>query len=86
MLDIAYKPGFIRQLQKLPPALQQEVKERIALFRENHTNPTFHTHKLKGALEGRWSFSINYQYRIVFGFEMKKSVVLLAVGDHDVYR
>lgn len=86
MLNIAYKPAFIRQLQKLPPALQQEVKERIAGLRENHRNPTLHTHKLKGALEGRWSFSVNYQYRIVFAFEDKHSVVLLAIGDHDVYR
>lgn len=86
MLQIAYKPAFIRQLQKLPPALQQEVKERLALFRENQRNPMLHTHKLKGALEGRWSFSVNYQYRVVFAFETKTSVVLLAVGDHDVYR
>lgn len=86
MLTIAYKPAFIRQLQKLPHALQEEVKERIALFHENHRNPTLRAHKLQGPLEGRWSFSVNYQYRIVFSFETKKSVVLLAVGDHDVYR
>ena len=86
MLEIRYKPAFLRSFKKLPVGLQQEIAERIALFRDNPKNPTLRTHNLKGELKGRWSFSVNYYTRIVFRFEGKHSVVLLAVGDHDVYR
>ena len=85
MLRIGYKPAFIRQFKKLPPPLQDEVEERIALFRENPKNPSLRVHKLKGALAGRWSFSVNYAYRIVFVYETKGTAGLLAVGDHAVY-
>lgn len=43
------------------------------------------THKLKGHLGGRFSFSVNYAYRIVFRYDSKNAVVLLSVGTHAVY-
>ncbi|MBI2005043.1 hypothetical protein HYS79_02715 [Patescibacteria group bacterium] len=47
-----------------------------------------HVHKLKGPLAGRRGFSVNYRYRIVFSYtdKSKGEVILLAVGDHEVYR
>jgi mRNA interferase YafQ len=85
MLRIGYKPAFLRQFRKLPAVLQDEVEERIALFQTDPRNPALRTHKLKGVLEGKWSFSVNYAYRIVFLYEDKHTAVLLAVGDHAVY-
>lgn len=84
-LRIGYKPAFIRQFKKLPEALQREVKDRIQAFREDPQHPSLYVHKLKGELRGRWSFSVNYQYRIIFVYEGKRNVALLAVGDHGVY-
>ena len=86
MIEIGYKPQFFRQFKKLPSALQEEVHEKIALFRHDPHNSTLKTHKLKGRLRGRWRFSVNYSYRIIFRFEGKRTAVFLAVGDHDVYR
>ena len=77
---------FLRQYGRLPRGLQEEVREKIALFRSDQHHPFLKTHKLKGRLRGRWSFSVNYSYRIVFRFEGKGAAVLLAVGDHDVYK
>lgn len=85
-MKIYYLPIFVRQFKKLPPFLRQEVNEKIALFSENPEHPFLKTHKLKGALAGRWSFSVNYAYRIVFIYVSKNEAVLLAVGDHDVYK
>lgn len=85
MITVLYKPTFIRQYKKLPSALQLEVKEKIELFRKDPKHSFLKTHKLKGILKGFWGFSVNYEYRIVFQYELKNSAVLLAVGTHDIY-
>ncbi len=85
MVEVVYKPTFIREYKKLPRALQEEAKEKIALFRKNPKTPSLRVHKLKGRLKGYSSFSVNYKYRIVFQRENQGVFALLAIGDHDVY-
>ena len=67
----------------LEPALQEEVKERIFLFKNENNHKSLKVHKLSGRLAGRFAFSVNYKIRIVFGYEDKKTVNLLYVGSHD---
>lgn len=86
MLKILYKPSFVRQYNKLQSALQQEIKEKISLFKKNQKHPFLKTHKLKGKLSGFLSFSVNYEYRIVFQYESKNTAVLLVVGNHSIYQ
>ena len=58
-----------------------------ALFRKNPFDLKLKTHKLKGSLEGFFSFSIGYKYIIIFEFsKSKKRVYFHSVGDHDVYQ
>ena len=85
MIAIMYTSHFLRQFNKLPPALQDEVETKILLFTHHPQDPLLRTHKLKGDLRGYWSFSVNYSYRIVFEYDSKNSVALLSVGDHSVY-
>ena len=85
-MDIRFKPTFIRQFNRLETALQDEVVEKIELFKNTKNNKQLKVHKLKGRLKGRYSFCVNYQTRIVFVYKSKQEVVLLAVGDHDVYK
>jgi len=85
MLEILYKPAFVRQYKKFSAPLQEEIKEKIALFKKDPHHVFLKTHKLKGELKAFQSFSVNYEYRIVFEYESKNKVVLLAVGNHTVY-
>jgi len=87
MLSVSYLPVFVRQLKKLEQSLQEEVLEKIELFKNSKNHNILKVHKLRGALKGRYSFSVNYRYRIVFVYIDKKktSVALLAFGDHNVY-
>jgi len=85
-MKVLYKPTFVRQYKKLPKALQQEVKEKIELFQKDPCHSFLKTHKLKGPLKNCWSFSVNYEHRIVFEYETKTTAALLAVGDHSVYK
>jgi len=84
-MEILFKPTFVRQFNTLEKALQEEVFEKIELFRNFQNHKQLKVHKLKGTLKGRYSFSVNYKTRIVFVYKSKKSVILLTVGDHSVY-
>ncbi len=85
-LNIKYAPAFLRNLKKLDTDLLEEAIEKIDSFtnKENHKN--LKVHKLKGRFDECYSFSVNYKTRIVFMYVYKNEVVLLAIGDHDVYK
>ncbi len=85
-MEVSFTPQFRRQFKKLPHALQEEVLEKIALFKEIQQHPQLHVHTLQGKLAGRWSFSVNYRFRIVFTWEVPDvSAIFLTVGDHSIY-
>lgn len=85
-MDIAYTPQFLRMLRKLERALQEETVKKIELFATDPSNTHLRVHKLKGKLKNRYSFSVNYQTRIVYMQLSKTEVAFLAIGDHDVYK
>ncbi len=85
MLTIHYTASFVRQYDNLLLAMQEEVRDRIALFQTDPRQPSLHMHKLKGNLRNKWSFRVNYRYRVVFCYDSKNVIALLAVGDHGVY-
>lgn len=84
-MQILYKPTFVRQYKKLPQELQTEIKEKIELFRRDPNHTFLKTHKLKGKLKDCFSFSVNYDYRIIFEYQ-ENAAVLLTVGNHSVYK
>ena len=85
-MEVYFKPTFIRKLKSLEPALQEEVLEKIELFKDERNHKQLKVHKLHGFLLGRCGFSVNYKTRIVFSYLSKKEAVLLAVGDHEIYK
>ena len=85
-MEVYYKPSFVKQYAGLEPELQEEVKDKIRLFKDKKNHRQLKVHKLKGHLEGCYSFSVNYRYRIVFRYLSQNEAALLAIGDHDVYK
>jgi len=86
MLNIAYTPSFVRRFKSLEVELQEEVLEKIEIFKDITNHKQLKVHKLKGSLSGRFSFSVNYKTRIVFTRLAKNKVVFLTIGDHGVYK
>jgi len=82
LLTVQYAPTFIRMYKRLPPLLQTEVKEKIEQFRSPSQHSSLRVHKLKN-LKNTYSFSINYQTRVVFQYETKTVASLLYIGSHD---
>lgn len=46
-------------------------------------DPRLRTHKLSGKLEGLWSFSVEFDVRVIFYFTEKDEAVFVDVGSHD---
>ena len=86
MIEIGYTPAFSREFKKLDYDLAQEVVEKIEIFKDLKNHDILKVHKLNGRLKDRYSFSVNYKIRIVFHYVSKNEVILVAVGDHDVYK
>jgi mRNA-degrading endonuclease YafQ of YafQ-DinJ toxin-antitoxin module len=58
---------------------------KLSLFTIDPFDARLKAHKLSGKLKGLWSFSIDYDIRIVFYFtpEKPKKAVFIDIGNHD---
>lgn len=83
---IKYSPHFLRAAKKLDAKLAEQAGTAEAIFRKDCFDSRLKTHKLKGNLRDKWSFSISYSYRVLFVFEDKDSVTFLDVDDHSIYQ
>ncbi len=85
---VHFKPSFLRALKKLHPELKEESIEKIELFKDTKNHEQLKVHKLKGMFKKHYSFSVNYQYRILFQYldKSKSEAVLLTIGDHEIYK
>jgi mRNA-degrading endonuclease YafQ of YafQ-DinJ toxin-antitoxin module len=86
MVELSYKPSFVRQMNALEKDLAEEAIEKIELFKNKNNHKALRVHKLHGRLAGRFSFSVNFKYRIVFQYVSQNEIVLLGIGDHDAYK
>jgi mRNA-degrading endonuclease YafQ of YafQ-DinJ toxin-antitoxin module len=86
MVSIVYSEKFISQFESMPPKVQKIAHKKIEMFCANPKYPSLKTHKLNGVLEGYFSFSVDYQVRIVFEYGEKGIVHFLKIGGHEVYR
>ncbi len=84
-MNVGFTPVFVRQFRRLEARLQEEAYEKIELFKDRSNHRLLKVHKLKGKLQGRYGFSVNYRFRIIFTLVSKTEAVLLAIGDHEVY-
>lgn len=84
-MEVKYSVRFLRQLKKINKSLQEEIIEKIELFKKVENHKQLKVHKLNGRFETYHSFSVNYTHRIMFDYISKNEVVLLKVGDHDIY-
>ena len=77
---------FTKSFRKLPKPVQVAATKKDLLFRVNPFYPSLRTHKLKGELNGFWSYSVNYSYRVLFRFINDNEVLYYDVGTHNIYR
>ncbi len=89
MIEIAFSSSFKRAFKKSVAgntSLETRFWERIELFKSEPFDPKLRTHKLSGKLKDLWSFSIEYDLRVIFAFARQDQVIFVDIGSHkEVY-
>ena len=86
MINFVWDQGFKRKYKKIVYG-NKEVKDcfwnALERFSKNPFASPLRTHKLTGKLKGLWSFTIDYDCRIIFRFINDHEVLLIDIGKHD---
>lgn len=86
MTEIAFSSSFKRAFKKRIEGrkpLVEKFWKRAEMFKSNPHDARLRTHKLSGDLQEYWSFSIEYDVRVVFQFATQNRAVFQDVGTHD---
>jgi addiction module RelE/StbE family toxin len=86
MIEISFDDSFKRAFKKRfqgKDELERKFRVKLEKFRNNPYDPSLKTHKLSGKLKDLWSFSIEYDQRIIFYFTDSGKAVLVDIGNHD---
>jgi len=85
-MQIIYSPRFAKDYERLDISIKKKAEKREAIFRKNPFDNRLQTHKLSGRFFGLWSFSVDYDCRIIFEFKNEKVVIFHAIGGHSIYK
>lgn len=86
MIDVGFSKAFKRALKrkvKGSAELEDKFWKKLAIFIEDPFDTSLRTHKLTGKLKNLWSFSVDYDFRVIFYFAKENRVVLVDIGKHD---
>jgi len=83
---IRYSSKFERSYKKLSLREKLVAEEREQIFRRDPFDLKLKTHKLKGKLKNKWSFSLTYSQRVLFNFYKENEVIFYDIGDHKIYK
>ncbi len=86
MTQVAFSSSFKRAFKKrieVRRDLEQKFWRRVEIFTANPHDPRLRTHKLSGELREQWSFTVEYDVRVVFSFLPKSRAVFEDIGSHD---
>ena len=85
MIRYTRKGEFEQQYQDLIidyPELADVVEKKVKWFLHNPEDTRLDNHSLTKTMEGKWSFSITDDIRIVYEWVGKSTVRFLAIGGH----
>jgi addiction module RelE/StbE family toxin len=84
-MHIDFSSSFLKMYRKLSKDMLEQFENKQRLFLKDPFHPSLKTHKLSGRMAGLYSFSINYQYRVIFQYIDTDFVLFLDIGTHDIY-
>jgi mRNA-degrading endonuclease YafQ of YafQ-DinJ toxin-antitoxin module len=89
MIEVALSKSFLRAYKKKiknNSTFEELFDVKLQIFLNNPFDKSLKTHKLSGKLSDCWSFSLDFQTRVMFIFVEPNKVILENIGSHrEVY-
>ncbi len=86
-MEVSFSDSFKKAFKKRVKSTEIETEfwNRLELFVKDPFDVRLKTHKLSGKLKDLWSFSIEYNLRVVFYFtkDKPKKAIFVDIGNHD---
>ena len=86
-MEVSFSVSFKKVFKKRIKGTASEIIfwEKLEVFISHPFDPKLKTHKLSGKLKGSWSFSIEYDLRVVFYFtkDMPQKAIFVDIGNHN---
>ncbi|MBW4572555.1 MAG: type II toxin-antitoxin system YafQ family toxin [Tolypothrix carrinoi HA7290-LM1] len=86
MVEVSFSSSFKRSFKKRIKGnvdLETRFWQKVDLFTIDPFDQSLKTHKLSGKLKELWSFSIEYDQRVLFYFTDDGNAVFVDIGNHD---
>ena len=87
MVEITFSSSFKRAFKKkikIRKAIENLFWEAVSIFVEDPFHHSLRTHKLSGKLKDLWSFSVEYNLRVLFYFKKNNTkAIFMDIGTHD---
>jgi mRNA-degrading endonuclease YafQ of YafQ-DinJ toxin-antitoxin module len=85
-VEVSFSQSFKRAFKKrIKGDTEAETRfwQKLDQFKANPFDPSLKTHKLSGKFKEYWSFSIEYDQRVLFYFNEDENAVFVDIGSHD---
>ncbi|MCC3571391.1 MAG: type II toxin-antitoxin system YafQ family toxin [Microcoleus sp. PH2017_40_RAT_O_B] len=85
-MEVSFSSSFKRAFKKRIKGnadLEARFWQKLELFTIDPFDPTLKTHKLSGKLNDFWSFTVDYDERVLFYFTEDGKTVFVDIGSHD---
>lgn len=85
-MKVSFSSSFRRAFKKRMKGnaeLETRFWQKLEQFTINPFEQSLKTHKLSGKLNNLWSFSVDYDQRVLFYFTEDGNAVFVDIGGHD---
>jgi mRNA-degrading endonuclease YafQ of YafQ-DinJ toxin-antitoxin module len=86
MVEVSFSSSFKRVFKKRIKGnteLETRFWQKLEQFTVNPFEPGLKMHRLSGKLKEFWSFSVDYDARVLFYFTEDEKAVFVDIGNHD---
>ena len=85
-MEVSFSSAFKRAFKKRIKGnenLESKFWQKLEKFTSDPYDPSLRTHKLSGKLKDLWSFTVDYDVRVLFYLTEDNKAIFVDFGSHD---
>ncbi|WP_072620791.1 type II toxin-antitoxin system YafQ family toxin [Spirulina major] len=85
-MEVSFSSAFKRAFKKRIKGnenLESKFWQKLEIFTSDPYDPRLRTHKLSGKLKDLWSFTVDYDVRVLFYLTEDDKAIFVDFGSHD---